>query len=166
MINKEKVKVNGDGSISKLKSKSDDSKKRKKNDSDDGDEEEKINKQSKIMSDESNKVKFPKDLWKNGEQAWRDNSIDSEYLRTNPEGITRIFCGNLNKNIKEEELKGCLEGITYIKWITDKQTKEFYGSTFLELKDSKCAAEAVMKDRQKFMGRPLKIYYCPPRPGT
>jgi nucleolin len=24
---------------------------------------------------------------------------------------------------------------------------------------------AVAKDRSKFMGRPLKIYYCPPRPG-
>ena len=38
------------------------------------------------------------------------------------------------------------------------------GSTFLELKDTKSAITAVMKDKQKFMGRPLKIYYCPPRP--
>ena len=35
----------------------------------------------------------------------------------------------------------------------------------MELKDAKAAALAVQKDKSKFMGRPLKIYYCPPRPG-
>lgn len=48
---------------------------------------------------------------------------------------------------------GCLEGITYIKWITDKETGEFYGSSFLEMKDPQAAATAVMQDRTKFMGR-------------
>jgi len=33
------------------------------------------------------------------------------------------------------------------------------------MKDCDAAAVAVMQDRSKFMGRPLKIYYCPPRPG-
>ena len=106
-----------------------------------------------------------KDLWRTGEQAWRDGTLDADYLQNNPDNITRIFCGNLNKKITEEDLRSCLEGITYIKWITDKQTQEFYGSTFLEMKDSASAAAAVLKDRSKFMGRPLKIYYCPPRPG-
>lgn len=92
-------------------------------------------------------------------------SLDQDYLTKNPDGITRLFCGNLNKKITEEELKGCLEGLTHIKWITDKQTREFYGSTFVEMKDTRAAATAVQKDKQKFMGRPLKIYYCPPRPG-
>lgn len=58
-----------------------------------------------------------------------------------------------------------LPGITFIKWITDKETGEFYGSSFIEFRDSEAAALAVMKDRAKHMGRPLKIYYCPPRPG-
>ena len=53
----------------------------------------------------------------------------------------------------------------YIKWITDKETGEFYGSSFIEMKDAQAAAAAVMQDKSKFMGRPLKIYYCPPKPG-
>ncbi len=53
----------------------------------------------------------------------------------------------------------------YIKWITDKATKEFYGSTFLEMKDPLAATAAVMMDKSKFLGRPMKIYYCPPKPG-
>ena len=79
--------------------------------------------------------------------------------------ITRLFCGNLNKKITEEDLKKCISGISFIKWITDKTTGEFYGSTFLEMEDPVSAAAAVMQDKSKFMGRPLKIYYCPPRPG-
>jgi hypothetical protein len=93
------------------------------------------------------------DLSRNGEQAWREGSLSQEYLSTNPDGITRLFCGNLNKKITEEELKSAIEGITFIKWITDKQTREFYGSTFLEIKDPRAAATAVMKDKSKFMGR-------------
>jgi len=92
-----------------------------------------------------------KDLWRTGEQAWRDGTLDADYLQNNPDKITRIFCGNLNKKITEEDLRSCLEGITYIKWITDKQTREFYGSTFLEMKDPVSAAAAVLKDRSKFM---------------
>ena len=67
--------------------------------------------------------------------------------------VTRLFCGNLNKKISEEELKGRLPGVTFIKWITDKQTGEFYGSSFVEMKDAASAALAVLQDKQKFMGR-------------
>lgn len=49
--------------------------------------------------------------------------------------------------------------------ITDKLTQEFYGSTFVEMRDPTSAIAAVKMDKQKLMGRPLKIYYCPPRPG-
>lgn len=106
-----------------------------------------------------------KDLWKNGEQAWRENSLDADYLLRNPDGITRLFCGNLKLDVTEEALRAHIPNITYIRWQKDKTTKEFYGSTFLEMKDPKAASVAVSMDRTKFMGRPLKIYYCPPRPG-
>lgn len=106
-----------------------------------------------------------KELWKNGEQAWRDQSLDAEYLRTNPDGITRLFCGNLKLDMTEETLRAHIPGITFIKWQKDKVSKQFYGSTFLEMKDPKAAAVAVAMDRTKFQGRPLKIYFCPPRPG-
>lgn len=105
------------------------------------------------------------ELWKNGEAAWRNNTLEPTYLAQNPDKITRLFCGNLKKEITEEQLKEALPGITFIKWIRDKETGEFYGTTFLEMCDAKSAANAVMKDRSKFMGRPLKIYYCPPKPG-
>jgi RNA recognition motif-containing protein len=108
---------------------------------------------SKESESESLPYEKPKDLWKTGEQAWRDGTIAPQYLLDNPDGITRLFVGNLNKNITEEQLKSCIEGITFIKWITDKSTGQFYGSTFVEMKDKKSAIEAVMKDRQKFMGR-------------
>lgn len=62
-------------------------------------------------------------------------------------------------------MKSCLPGVVFIKWITDKTTGEFYGSSFVEMKDPTAAALAVSKDGDKFKGRPLKIYYCPPRPG-
>jgi nucleolin len=113
----------------------------------------------------SNAPTDAKEQWKTGEQLWKEGTLDDDYLRSNPDKITRLFCGNLNKKVTQEELQKCIEGITFIKWITDKETKEFYGSTFIECKDAKSAAEAVSKDKQKFMGRPLKIYYCPPRPG-
>jgi hypothetical protein len=55
--------------------------------------------------------------------------------------------------VTEEELRTRLPGITYIKWITDKQTGEFYGSSFLEMKDPASAALAVLQDKTKFLGR-------------
>lgn len=132
---------------------------------------EKPKKQSKLAVNSNPKavddVKDKKyvELWKNGEKLWRENGFDMDYLRTNPDRITRLFCGNLTKTVTEADLKSCLPGITYIKWITDKETGEFYGSTFLEMKDPEAAALAVLLDKSKFMGRPLKLYFCPPRPG-
>jgi nucleolin len=70
-----------------------------------------------------------------------------------PYRVTRLFCGNLNKKVTEEELKTRLPGIMFIKWITDKQTGEFYGSSFLEMKDPASAALAVLADKTKFLGR-------------
>ncbi len=73
--------------------------------------------------------------------------------------ITRLFCGNLNRKVTEEELMSFLEGIVYIKWITDKQTGEFYGSSFLEMRDASSAAAAVLMDKAKFMGRLVIILF-------
>jgi nucleolin len=96
---------------------------------------------------------------------WADGALDNSYMTENPDGITRLFCGNLKKEITEEQLHNAINGITHIKWMTDKVTREFYGSTFVEMKDPKAAAAAVMLDKTKLLGRPLKIYFCPPRPG-
>lgn len=50
-------------------------------------------------------------------------------------------------------MKARLPGLLYIKWITDKQTGEFYGSSFLEMKDAASSALAVLQDKTKFLGR-------------
>ena len=59
----------------------------------------------------------------------------------------------------EEELNKCISGITHIKWITDKESGEFYGSSFIEVKNSEAAAVAVSQDKSKFMGRSL-MHIC------
>jgi nucleolin len=120
----------------------------------------------KVPLIESGQVGDRYELSSNGEQAWRQGTLPQEYLETNPDGITRLFCGNLKLDVTEEALMELMPGITYIRWQKDKVTKAFYGSTFLELKDPRAAAQAVAMDGNKFMGRPLKIYYCPPRPGV
>ena len=144
-------------------------------------------KKRKLYSDDSsskpaNSSTKPKieELWKNGEQYWRDGTLDQDYLLNNPDKygfllyyelfqcydvwctlrnyrvlprITRLFCGNLNRKVTEEDLQACISNITYIKWITDKQTGEFYGTSYLEMKDPASAAAAVAQDKSKFMGR-------------
>jgi nucleolin len=165
---------NEDDEDDDVKTTNEESKKRNKKSKKSKDEEEEEtsgeSKEEGKKSDETEDLQSKKrwsypDLWKNGEKFWRENTFDPEYLRTNPDRITRLFCGNLSRKITEEDLMARIEGINYIKWITDKQTGEFYGSSFLDMKDPSCAAAAVMQDKSKFMGRPLKIYYCPPRPG-
>jgi hypothetical protein len=46
--------------------------------------------------------------------------------------------------------------------MTDKVTREFYGSTFIEMKDPKAAAAAVMLDKTKLLGRYDKCEACLP----
>ena len=133
-------------------------------------------------------VKFDiNELWKNGEQVYKQELLSYEYLTQNPDNITRLFVGkflhayahcviscipsqqnspyiyiyegNLNRKITENQLVNAIDGITHIKWITDKLTQEFYGSTFVEMKDSQAAVNAVMMDKQKLMGRYYKCTY-------
>jgi nucleolin len=84
----------------------------------------------------------------------------------NPQGATRIFCGNLPFTVDEASLGTFLKDkVTHIKWITDKETGKFYGSAFLEMHDSMAAAEAVAMAGQQLMGRPIKINFAPAPPG-
>lgn len=84
----------------------------------------------------------------------------------NPQGITRMFLGNLPFAVDESCLGEFLDnGITHIKWITDKETGKFYGSAFIEMKDSEAAAAAIAKSGEKLMGRPIKVNFAPARPG-
>jgi hypothetical protein len=51
-----------------------------------------------------------KELWKYGEQMWADGTLDNSYMTENPDGITRLFCGNLKKEITEEQLHNAING--------------------------------------------------------
>jgi hypothetical protein len=51
-----------------------------------------------------------KELWKYGEQLWADGTLDNSYMTENPDGITRLFCGNLKKEITEEQLHNAING--------------------------------------------------------
>jgi RNA recognition motif-containing protein len=84
----------------------------------------------------------------------------------NPQGVTRLFIGNLPFSVDETSLSDFLpKTATHIKWITDKETGKFYGSAFIEMDTSKAAAEAVAMAGSQFMGRAIKINFAPAREG-
>lgn len=84
----------------------------------------------------------------------------------NPRGVTRLFVGNLPFSITDESLAAALGcPILAVKYITDKDTKRFYGSAFVEVGDVDSAANAVGRSGSDVGGRPVKITYAPPRPG-
>jgi nucleolin len=84
----------------------------------------------------------------------------------NPQGVTRLFLGNLPFAVDEASLGDFLpRTVTHIKWITDKATGKFYGSAFVEMDSSSSAAEAVAMAGSQLLGRPIKINFAPARPG-
>lgn len=84
----------------------------------------------------------------------------------NPQGVTRLFLGNLPFAVDEASLSDFLPGeVTHTKWITDKETGKFYGSAFCEMDTSTSAAAAVAKAGSQLMGRPIKINFAPAREG-
>ena len=85
-------------------------------------------------------------------------------VKGNPQGVTRLFVGNLPFTVDEASLGAFLPGeVTHIKWITDKETGKFYGSAFVEMDNSVSAAEAVAMAGEKLIGRPVKINFAPAR---
>mmetsp|Transcript_17727 Transcript_17727/g.40691 ORF Transcript_17727/g.40691 Transcript_17727/m.40691 type:complete len:381 (+) Transcript_17727:186-1328(+) len=84
----------------------------------------------------------------------------------NPQGVTRLFLGNLPFSVDESSLNAFLPGqVTHIKWITDKETGKFYGSAFIEMDNSISASDAVAMAGSKLIGRPVKINFAPARDG-
>jgi len=105
---------------------------------------------------------------KNNENDSNDDPKDkNKPCKGNPQGITRLFLGNLPFAISEPTLNTHLNDcVTHIKWITDKETGKFYGSAFCEVRNSKDAARTLSEvNGTKLMGRPIKINYAPVRPG-
>ena len=131
-------------------------------------------KKRKVEASKEKKKKHKKDV-KDGATPQRtekgDNDEEAEGnknkpCKRNPQGITRLFLGNLPFAVDEASLESFLpDHVTHIKWITDKETGKFYGSAFVEMDKSVSAADAVSMAGSQLMGRKIKINFALARPG-
>jgi len=92
-------------------------------------------------------------------------TTEQDWLELNPNGITRLFVGNLSFTVTEKTLKDHLVNCTHVLFLKDKETKAFYGSGFVEMKTAEDAARVSKLNGKRFLGRGLKISFAPPRPG-
>lgn len=85
----------------------------------------------------------------------------------NPEQTPRCFIGNLSYKIDEEGLKTAFKEkgmeIIDVFFLTDKETGDFYGSSFCEFKTPDQAAKAVSYAGMPVLGRPVKVDFAKPR---
>eukprot|EP00578_Thalassiosira_sp_NH16_P016492 CAMPEP_0181107388 /NCGR_PEP_ID=MMETSP1071-20121207/17060_1 /TAXON_ID=35127 /ORGANISM="Thalassiosira sp., Strain NH16" /LENGTH=397 /DNA_ID=CAMNT_0023190901 /DNA_START=87 /DNA_END=1280 /DNA_ORIENTATION=+ len=128
--------------------------------------------QNEASNEEDSKIDYD-----NGDnESQNDNNTDGSDVdpkdknkpcKNNPQGVTRLFLGNLPFAVSEPTLSTHLRDcVTHIKWITDKLTGKFYGSAFCEVRNSKDAAMCLKEiNGTLLMGRPVKINYAPVRSG-
>ena len=146
-------------------------------DDDDNEEKEQMSEEESVDNDEE------KNTTTNDEDSQNDDNIDTadddnknanedpkdknKPCKGNPQGVTRLFLGNLPFAVSEPTLSTHLKDcVTHIKWITDKETGKFYGSAFVEVDNSKNAAKCLQKiNGTQLMGRPIKINFAPVRAG-
>jgi len=143
------------------------SKKKRSSDKDGGDDnkqQDSVKKQRLSKdSDAANNSNNEEEEGANDEQVFKKTPC-----KGNPLGITRLFLGNLPFAVDESYLKEFLAPaqLTHIKWITDKETGKFYGSAFIEMRNTQDAAIAVTeKNGLELIGRPIRINYAPAREG-
>jgi len=90
----------------------------------------------------------------------------------NPENVDRCFVGNLNWKIDKETLLSAFESIgikaEHVFWVTDKQTGDFYGSSFVTFQSGADAAMAVAYSDAglQILKRPVKIQFSPHKNGV
>jgi nucleolin len=99
------------------------------------------------------------------ESASGSSTTKNAPCKGNPQGVTRLFLGNLPFAVDETMLETFIPGLTHVKWITDKATGKFYGSAFVEMSHSTAAASAVAKAGSLLLDRPVKINFAPALPG-
>mmetsp|Transcript_19378 Transcript_19378/g.31183 ORF Transcript_19378/g.31183 Transcript_19378/m.31183 type:complete len:380 (+) Transcript_19378:91-1230(+) len=134
------------------------SKKTKKSDTSDDDADENETDEKEQQTDKIDGSTDASDV--------EEPSKKNKSCKGNPQGVTRLFLGNLPFAVDESSLSAFLPGeVTHIKWITDKETGKFYGSAFVEMDNSISAAEAVAMAGSKLIGRPIKINFAPAREG-
>jgi len=165
------VKLDADGTISLLTKKS--KKKKRKKSSEDGEKKSKKRKKEKseaASDDEGAANDEGNDNQEEEEAPATTSSVSAadknKPCKGNPQGVTRLFVGNLPFSVDESSMNAFLPGeVTHVKWITDKETGKFYGSAFIEMDTSVNAADAVAMAGSKLIGRPIKINFAPAREG-
>jgi len=85
------------------------------------------------------------------------------------EESARVCLRNLHRHITEEALMGCFgsclndeSDLINIKWITDKETQQFYGTAFLEFSTPEIARRALKKNGDELMGREVFVEITQP----
>jgi RNA recognition motif-containing protein len=169
------LSLDADGTISvkekkkrKLeKEKKDKKKKKRKKDSEDAEENEEADGTKEDSTEQEKKTEEESPDAAREELFGGDKSKSkNKPCKGNPQGVTRMFLGNLPFTVDESSLGAFLPGeVTHIKWITDKETGKFYGSAFVEMDSSTSAADAVAMAGEKLIGRALKINFAPAREG-
>jgi len=85
----------------------------------------------------------------------------------NPENTPRCFIGNLSYKIDEDGLKNAFKekgmDIIDVFFLTDKETGDFYGSSFCEFASPDQAAKAVSYAGMPILGRAVKVDFAKPR---
>jgi RNA recognition motif-containing protein len=139
-------------------------KKKEKKTSSDADKEE-ATKESREEDDDEDRGEEDQDQDDSpSKSGTADPGSKNKPVKGNPQGVTRLFVGNLPFTVDEASLAAFLPGeVTHIKWITDKETGKFYGSAFVEMDNSVSAADAVAMAGEKLIGRPVKINFAPAR---
>jgi len=169
-----KVKLDVNGTISILGSKK---KKKRRGSTDEDDRKSKKKRKEKKRQktdDDASKTKY--DEGDDDGEEKRNEEVHQRHMaagleknapcKGNPQGVTRLFLGNLPFSVDESSLNAFLPGeVTHIKWITDKESGKFYGSAFIEMDNSASAADAVAMAGSKLIGRPIKINLAPARDG-
>lgn len=85
-------------------------------------------------------------------------------IPSNPGRVTRLYLKNMcRKKMTEEALLESFPQITHIVWKTDRQSGNFLGSAWVEMKSPDDAARAVALDgKLRVFGRPMGISFQPP----
>lgn len=78
-----------------------------------------------------------------------------------------IYVGNLNYNVKEEDLQKKLESygtISSVKLITDRETSRSKGFGFVEMEDDEAAKKAIAElNGTQFEGRTMVVKEARPK---
>merc|ERR1712216_610556 len=90
----------------------------------------------------------------------------------NPDGITKVFIGNVPWSIDDDSTKDFFKdcgSIEEIFWIEDKESGKFKGCGFVTFSTAEAATKALELNGQDFGGRPIKCELSQGRkskPGT